>query len=63
MNTLSALGEEFEHMRKRVIVFKGDHPDGPGAGAYYALRANAMESSKTLERNWRRLLGARGRAR
>ena len=37
-NTLSALGEHFAILGHHKIAFKGDHPDGPGAAAYYSLR-------------------------
>ena len=43
INTLSALGEECPHLSAHIVAQKEDHPNGPGASAYFDLRSSETE--------------------
>ena len=58
INTLSALGNRFGHLRSHVVLNKEDHPNGPGAVAYFDYRHSKLEQlafRRQMEVKMRRL--------
>lgn len=58
VNTLSALGEKFGHLQAHVLSNKDDHPNGPGATAFFDFRSTDLDEMafrRQMEVQMRRL--------